>query len=111
VAERPPLPLDQGGCRAAGSGEPDSSFDERGSSVRERGASFDERGSSVRTRGSSFDAGDRRDEAPSTLPAEPVCPFCEGGETEIMNAFGSHASVSTYWCRACGSPFELMKWR
>jgi hypothetical protein len=53
----------------------------------------------------------RREEAPETLPVAPSCPFCDGGETEIMNAFGSHASVSTYWCRACGSPFELMKWR
>lgn len=58
---------------------------------------------------SSFDAAARRDEAPS-LPAAPPCPFCEGAETELMNAFGSHASVSTYWCRACRSPFEVMKW-
>jgi hypothetical protein len=60
---------------------------------------------------SSFDAEARRDESPSTLPDAPPCPFCEGTQTEIMSAFGSHASVSTYWCRACGSPFELMKWR
>ncbi len=62
-------------------------------------------------RGSSFDADERRAEAPEALPEAPSCPFCEGDETEIMNAFGSHASVSTYWCRACRSPFELMKWR
>ncbi len=62
-------------------------------------------------RGSSYDANDRRDEAPAELPEAPSCPFCDGTETEIMNAFGSHASVSTYWCRACRSPFELMKWR
>ena len=62
-------------------------------------------------RGSSFSAEDRREEAPDVLPTAPVCPFCDGSQTEIMNAFGSHASVSTYWCRACGSPFELMKWR
>ena len=60
---------------------------------------------------SSFDADARRDESPEVLPECPSCPFCEGYETEIMNAFGSHASVSTYWCRACRSPFELMKWR
>jgi len=29
----------------------------------------------------------------------------------VMNTFGSHASVSTYWCRDCRSPFEMMKWR
>jgi hypothetical protein len=28
-----------------------------------------------------------------------------------MSAFGSHASVSTYWCRECRSPFELLKWK
>jgi hypothetical protein len=28
-----------------------------------------------------------------------------------MNAFGSHASVATFWCLACGSPFEMFKWR
>ena len=45
------------------------------------------------------------------LPGNPPCPFCEERETELMNAFGSHASVSTYWCRRCRSPFELLKWR
>ena len=45
------------------------------------------------------------------LPASPPCPFCEGKETELANAFGSHASVSTYWCRECRSPFEVLKWR
>lgn len=45
------------------------------------------------------------------LPRTPPCPFCEKTDTELMNAFGSHASVSTYWCRACRSPFELLKWR
>lgn len=45
------------------------------------------------------------------LPTAPACPFCEGTETELVNPFGSHASVSTYWCRACRSPFELLKWK
>lgn len=45
------------------------------------------------------------------LPSAPPCPFCDGTETELHNAFGAHASVSTYWCRACRSPFELMRWR
>jgi transcription elongation factor Elf1 len=62
-------------------------------------------------RGSSYNAEARREETPDVLPTSPPCPFCSGVETEIMNAFGAHASVSTYWCRACGSPFELMKWR
>ena len=55
-----------------------------------------------------------RDPASGTvgrLPETPSCPFCDGDETEIMNPFGSHASVATYWCRACRSPFEMLKWR
>ena len=62
-------------------------------------------------RGSSYDGDARRDEAPESLPEAPACPFCDGDETEIMSAFGAHASVSTYWCRPCGSPFDLMRWR
>ena len=50
------------------------------------------------------------DAVPRGLPEAPQCPFCEGSETELFNAFGSQASVSTYWCRACRSPFEFMKW-
>ena len=48
---------------------------------------------------------------PGGLPETPQCPFCEGSSTELMNAFVSQLSVSTYWCTACRSPFELMKWR
>lgn len=38
------------------------------------------------------------------------CPFCDGVHTELSSAFGSHASVSTWWCRDCRSPFEVFKW-
>jgi hypothetical protein len=44
------------------------------------------------------------------LPASPPCPFCDGTETELDNAFGSHASLATFWCRRCRSPFEVLKW-
>jgi hypothetical protein len=44
------------------------------------------------------------------LPESPQCPFCDGNDTELMNAFGSQLSVSTYWCKRCRSPFEFMKW-
>lgn len=47
---------------------------------------------------------------PRGLPESPQCPFCNGTKTELFNAFGSQASVSTYWCRPCRSPFEFMKW-
>lgn len=62
-------------------------------------------------RAASREADRRREEAPPSMPDAPACPFCGGDETELMSAFGSHASVSTYWCRRCRSPFELMKWR
>ena len=58
-----------------------------------------------------YDAAARQEEAPDAMPEAPPCTFCEGSETEMMNAFGSQLSVATYWCRACRSPFELMKWR
>lgn len=47
----------------------------------------------------------------ASLPEAPPCPFCDGSDTELLSAFGSHASVSTYWCRRCRSPFEIFKWR
>lgn len=59
----------------------------------------------------SYDAEARQGEAPPALPEAPECPFCGMPETELMNAFGSHASVATYWCRPCRSPFEALKWR
>jgi len=58
-------------------------------------------------------ARDRREERgdlPGEMPASPPCPFCDGRETELLNAFGPHASVASYWCRSCRSPFEFMKW-
>jgi hypothetical protein len=58
-----------------------------------------------------YDGRARQDEAPDEMPAAPPCTFCEGSETEMMNAFGSQLSVATYWCRDCRCPFEFMKWR
>ena len=51
-----------------------------------------------------------RPESSSRLPSAPPCPFCEGRDTELLNTFGPHASVASYWCRDCRSPFELLKW-
>ncbi len=44
------------------------------------------------------------------LPDAPPCPFCGREETELMHPFGAHASVATYWCGRCRSPFEFMRW-
>lgn len=45
------------------------------------------------------------------LPPAPECPFCGTDRTELTSAFGSQVSVATYWCSACRSPFELIRWR
>jgi hypothetical protein len=39
-----------------------------------------------------------------------VCPFCDGTDTKLFSPFGSQLSVSTYWCNACHTAFEKMKW-
>ncbi len=44
------------------------------------------------------------------LPASPECPFCRERQTELISAFGSQASVSTYWCRRCRTGFEFIRW-
>lgn len=72
---------------------------------------FRESGIPDDARDASERAAARREESPDSMPETPPCPFCDGTETEIMNAFGSHASLSTYWCRSCRSPFEMMRWR
>ncbi len=48
---------------------------------------------------------------PSAQPAPPPCPFCGSSRTELMSLFGSHASLTTCWCRECRSPFEFLRWR
>lgn len=45
-----------------------------------------------------------------TLPESPTCAFCDGCETELMNPFGGQLSVAQYWCRACRTGFEYIKW-
>lgn len=38
------------------------------------------------------------------------CPFCGGQDTELYALFGSQLSTSQYYCRACRTAFEQMKW-
>jgi hypothetical protein len=49
-------------------------------------------------------------DGPGLLPASPRCPFCGSPETELMSLFGSSALTSQYYCRACRSAFEQVKW-
>ncbi len=48
---------------------------------------------------------------PEGLPEAPDCPHCGGLRTRLASLFGSHASLATYWCDDCRSPFEVLRWR
>ncbi|HLW47480.1 MAG TPA: hypothetical protein VKW09_06900 [bacterium] len=43
-------------------------------------------------------------------PRPPHCVFCGSAETELMSLFGSSPLTSQYYCRACRSAFEQVKW-
>jgi hypothetical protein len=49
--------------------------------------------------------------ASGAMPESVPCPFCDGSDTEQFSAFGSAVSVGQYYCRACKTVFEWMKWR
>ena len=42
--------------------------------------------------------------------AAPGCPFCGSDRTELISLFGSTSLTSQYYCRACRSAFEQVKW-
>ena len=44
------------------------------------------------------------------LPVHVPCPFCQGLETELHSPFGPQLSVATYWCHACHTAFDFIKW-
>ena len=54
-----------------------------------------------------FVARSRQTAAPSA--AQPACPRCASGDTELLSAFGSTACKALYRCRACREPFEYFK--
>jgi hypothetical protein len=39
-----------------------------------------------------------------------ACPFCGSDHTELFSLFGSSLLTSQYYCRACRSTFERVKW-
>lgn len=41
---------------------------------------------------------------------DPTCPYCDSREVERDAAFGSEVSKITYYCRACQTPFERIKY-
>lgn len=38
------------------------------------------------------------------------CPFCESADTERESAFGSEISKTQYYCNACNTVFERIKY-
>jgi hypothetical protein len=50
------------------------------------------------------------DAAAYGLPLHVPCPFCERRDTELHSAFGPQLSVATYWCNACHTAFDFLKW-
>lgn len=38
------------------------------------------------------------------------CPFCRSDETRLEAAFGTTHAYAQYFCLACRTPFEWIKW-
>lgn len=55
-------------------------------------------------------AGAGRGASDAPLPRAVTCPFCSGRDTELFSPFGTVASVAQYYCRACRTVFEYVKW-
>ena len=41
----------------------------------------------------------------------PVCPFCHAESADRIAQFGTAQLVSQYYCHACRSVFEYVKWQ
>lgn len=39
-----------------------------------------------------------------------ACPFCDSADVEKEMDFGQEISKSQYYCNACETPFERIKW-
>jgi len=44
------------------------------------------------------------------VSAAVVCPFCQSTDTQCEAAFGTTHAYAQYFCRACRTPFEWIKW-
>lgn len=44
------------------------------------------------------------------FPETVECAFCGSSSTSLHSPFGSALSVATYWCSACNTAFEWIKW-
>lgn len=39
-----------------------------------------------------------------------ACPFCGSTDVERLSRFGTEISKQGFYCHACGSPFERLKY-
>lgn len=46
-----------------------------------------------------------------TAAEEPACPWCGSREVEELAAYGSLLMTAQWFCNACGSPFERIRYR
>ncbi len=44
------------------------------------------------------------------LPDHVFCPFCRAEDTYCEAAFGTAHAYAQFYCRACRTPFEWIKW-
>ena len=47
----------------------------------------------------------------SGMPASVPCPFCDSDDSDPFATFGGQASTAQYYCNACRTVFEAVRWR
>lgn len=47
----------------------------------------------------------------SAMPSSVPCPFCDSDDTDPFATFGGQASTAQYYCNACRTVFEALRWR
>ena len=57
-------------------------------------------------------ANNDKSEPSSNGQAEGVnCAYCGSANTELLGLFGAFHLATQYYCRACGSPFGVVRWQ
>ncbi len=47
----------------------------------------------------------------SAMPVSIPCPFCGSDDSDPFATFGGQASTAQYYCNACRTVFEALRWR
>jgi formate dehydrogenase maturation protein FdhE len=42
---------------------------------------------------------------------QPHCPFCDSTDVAMMSPFGTAQLVRQFYCNACKSAFEFIRWQ